>query len=110
MPSPYFLTSAECKTHHPFPGVTMRTTQGERMTLSVVEMEPGALIPVHSHPHEQVGRMLEGKAEFIVGNEKRLVTTGEMWRIPGGVPHQVTALDEPVKALDAFYPIRDDYR
>jgi len=33
-----------------------------------------------------------------------------MWRIPGGVVHQATAGSTPVRALDVFHPIRDDYR
>jgi quercetin dioxygenase-like cupin family protein len=54
--------------------------------------------------------MLEGEAEFIVGGERRLVKAGEMWRIPGGVKHKVIAGAAPVRALDVFHPIRDDYR
>jgi hypothetical protein len=33
-----------------------------------------------------------------------------MFRIPGGVPHSVVALDQPVRVLDIFYPVRDEYR
>ena len=54
--------------------------------------------------------MLEGEAEFIVGGESRKVGPGMMWRIPGGVKHKVIAGDKPVKALDVFCPIREDYR
>ncbi len=54
--------------------------------------------------------MLEGVAEFIVGEERRTVGPGQMWRIPGGVPHQVIAGDRPVRALDVFRPIREDYK
>jgi hypothetical protein len=32
-----------------------------------------------------------------------------MWRIPGGVVHKVVAVDGPVRALDVFNPVRDDY-
>jgi quercetin dioxygenase-like cupin family protein len=78
--------------------------------LSLVEFEPHAVVEDHSHPHEQMGFMLEGEAEFIVCGERKIVRAGEMWRIPGGVVHKVIAGDKPVKALDVFYPIRDDYR
>ena len=57
-----------------------------------------------------MGFMLEGEAEFIVGGESKIVRAGEMWRIPGGVVHKVIAGDRPVKALDVFYPIREDYK
>ncbi len=88
----------------------MHTSTADAMTVSLVEMAPGATIPVHSHPHEQVGMMLEGEADFTIGNETRRVTPGDRWHIPGHVPHTITALARPVKALDVFYPVREDYR
>lgn len=106
----YFVDESDCSRHSMFPGVLLRTMTGERMTLSLVEMEPHAVIDMHSHPHEQVGYMIEGEAVFVVGGETRNVTAGQMWRIPGGVPHQVTAGATRVRALDAFNPIREDYR
>jgi hypothetical protein len=33
-----------------------------------------------------------------------------MYRIPGNVSHRVVALKEGLRALDVFYPIREDYR
>ena len=108
--SGYFVDKKECSHHRIFPGVDIYTTCGQQIMLSLVEMEPYAVVEEHSHPHEQMGLMLEGEAEFIVGGESRLVRAGEMWRIPGGVTHKVIAGPKPVKALDVFYPIRDDYR
>ena len=88
----------------------MYTSTADTMTVSLVEMAAGATIPLHEHPHEQVGMMLEGAAEFTVGGETRRVVAGERWHIPGNTPHKVVALDQPVRALDVFYPIREDYR
>lgn len=109
MPS-FFVDLSTCRRLDPFPGVVMHTTCGESMTMSLVEMTPGAVIPFHDHPHEQVGRMISGRAEFVVGEETKIVGPGEMWRIPSGVSHQVTALDEPVVAWDVFHPVREEYR
>jgi quercetin dioxygenase-like cupin family protein len=53
--------------------------------------------------------MLEGEAQFTIGGETQMVRTGQMWRIPGGVVHKVVAGDRPVRALDVFHPIREDY-
>ena len=50
-----------------------------------------SVVEEHSHPHEQMGLMLEGEAEFIVGGQRRTVRAGQMWRIPGGVLHKATA-------------------
>ena len=83
---------------------------GEKMMLSLVEFQPGAVVEEHSHPHEQMGMLLEGRARFFVGGEERILSPGDMWRIPGDVKHKVVALDQTVKALDFFHPIREDYR
>jgi quercetin dioxygenase-like cupin family protein len=88
----------------------MYTSTADAMTVSLVEMAAGATIPLHQHPHEQVGMMLEGEAEFTIGGETRRVVAGDRWHIPGNMPHSVTALEKPVRAVDVFYPIRDDYR
>ena len=79
------------------------------MLMSLVELQPGAIVQVHSHPHEQVGMVLEGQARFIIGDIEKLLGSGDMDIIPGGVMHKVIALDCLVKALDDFCPIREEY-
>src|SRR4051794_28716586 len=106
----YFPTAAECSAHTIFPGVTIRTCCADKMMLSYVEIEPHAVVEEHSHPHEQVGMVLDGRAVFHIGDEQRLLPRGDMSRTPGTVRHHVVAWAEPVRALDIFYPIRDDYR
>ena len=107
---PYIVDKNDCSHYTIFPGVDIYTTHGQHLMLSLVEMQPHAVVEEHSHPHEQLGTMLEGEAEFIIGGESRMVRAGEMWRIPGGVKHKVIAGDRPVRALDVFYPIREDYK
>ena len=106
----YFPTPEEFSRHTIFPGVHIRTCAAERMMLSVVDLEPRAVVAEHSHPHEQVGMLLEGRATFFIGGEEKTLQPGDMYRIPGGVKHRVVALDRPVKALDIFCPVREDYR
>lgn len=107
--SKYFVTRQDCSKHTIFPGVEILTTHGKHLMISVVEFQPHAVVAEHSHPHEQLGLMLEGEATFFVGDETRLVRAGEMWRIPGGVKHKVVAGDKIVRAIDVFHPIREDY-
>jgi len=106
----YFVDKKDCSQHRIFPGVDIFTACGEQMMLSLVEMEPFAVVEEHSHPHEQMGLMLEGEADFTIGGQPMRVVAGQMWRIPGGVPHKVVAGDRPVRALDVFHPPREDYK
>lgn len=106
----FFPSADELNRHTIFPGVRIQTCSAEHMMLSVVDLEPHAVVEEHSHPHEQVGLLLQGRAIFFIGGEQKTLQAGDMWRIPGGVKHKVIALDEPVRALDIFHPIREDYR
>lgn len=105
----YFPTKDERSKHTIFPGVTVNTCVAEQLMLSLAEFEPHSVVEEHSHPHEQVGIMLEGRAIFIIGGEQKTLDPGDIFRIPGNVKHKVIALEKPVKALDVFYPVREDY-
>jgi quercetin dioxygenase-like cupin family protein len=107
---PYFYDPAERTPKEIFPGVVSRTFWGEKMLLSLLELEPGCVVPLHSHPHEQVGILLEGEFEFTIGGETRHVKAGDIFVIPGGVEHTLTVGDKPVRALDIFSPVREDYQ
>jgi quercetin dioxygenase-like cupin family protein len=106
----YFPTAAECAKRNIFPGVTIQTCAAEKMMLSMATLEPHSVVQEHSHPHEQVGMVIEGRLVFHIGDETKTLGPGDMYRIPGNVKHRAAALDEPAKALDIFFPIRDDYR
>jgi quercetin dioxygenase-like cupin family protein len=105
----YFLPAGSGSRHLIFPGVELRSTSGKSLMLCVVRLEPESVVADHSHPHEQMGILLEGRLEFTVGGVTRLLGPGDMWRIPGGVVHRVRALDQPAVAIDVFNPIREDY-
>ena len=92
------------------PGVTARLIWGERVMMGIIDFEPNAIVPWHSHPHEQCGRVLEGSAWFeLEGHEKTKLVAGEHYVISGHVPHQVTATSEGCVALDIWSPIREEY-
>lgn len=91
------------------PGVRIRAPYGQNLMLSVVELEEGAVVPLHSHPHEQGGVILEGKLELTIGSETRILDPGSLYLIPPDIPHQAVAVEGPAKALDIFSPVREDY-
>lgn len=109
-PQPYVVTAEQMSRHQIFPGVEIATMAGTNMMISVVTFEPHAVVELHSHPHEQMGILLEGELTFHIGEEVFQVQPGQGWRIPGDVEHKAIAGDSPVRAIDIFHPIREDYR
>ncbi len=107
---PYFYSPAERAAKTLFGDITAKTFWGDKMLLSVVDLPANSVVPLHSHPHEQAGIMLEGEATFTVGGETRTLKAGDIWVIPGGVEHTVVTGDRPAKALDIFSPVREEYQ
>ncbi len=66
-PKPYFIPAGSGSRHLIFPGVEIRTTAGTNLMLSVVRFEPESVVLDHSHPHEQMGILLEGPARVHRG-------------------------------------------
>jgi quercetin dioxygenase-like cupin family protein len=91
-------------------GAHGRVVHGERITLSVIELDPGSIVPEHAHDNEQLGICLSGSLVFRVGEESRELGVGETWCIPGGVPHEVQVGPEGAVVIDVFAPTRDDWR
>ncbi len=92
------------------PGVVRRTlTEGERMMLVEVTLDQGAIVPAHTHPHEQIGYLASGRLLFQIGDERRELTAGDSWLVPSNVSHQVTVLETSI-AIDIFSPPREEYR
>jgi quercetin dioxygenase-like cupin family protein len=93
-----------------FPGATTRTFWGDNVLLSLIDLDAHSVVPNHSHPHEQVGYVLEGELELTIGGETRLLKAGEIFVAPGGVEHSVRVFDTPARVLDIFSPVRDEYK
>ena len=87
----------------------MRTPYGQNLMLSYLEMDEGAVVPLHQHPHEQAGMLLKGRLELTIGDEVRVVGPGSMFIIPPGTPHKAVAIGGPAVVLDVFSPVREDY-
>ena len=104
-----FIDIESMPIHEVCPGCRLRTPHGENLMLSYLEMDEGAVIPLHNHPHEQGGMVLEGRMELTIGDEVRVVEPGAMFIVPPNVPHKAVAVDGPVLTLDVFSPIREDY-
>ncbi len=109
MVMPYYrLDSEKAKTL--LPGVTIRPVWGERLMVLYLVLEPGAVVPDHTHPHEQMGYLLEGSWEMIIGGERKSLARGDGYLIPSNVNHSVVAGPEGAIALDIFSPPREEYK
>jgi quercetin dioxygenase-like cupin family protein len=89
--------------------IRARRVEGERITLAIVELDPGAVAPEHTHPSEQLGIVLAGELRFRVGDEERLLRPGGTWRILGSVPHSAVAGPQGAVVIDVFSPPREDW-
>jgi quercetin dioxygenase-like cupin family protein/ribosomal protein S18 acetylase RimI-like enzyme len=84
--------------------------RGEQMMMALNATLPGNTVPLHSHPHEQVGMVYSGKAMLKIGDEERIAQQGDFYRIPANVPHGDTCVgDEPFVMFDIFHPVREDF-
>ncbi len=83
---------------------------GEKMMMALNATLPGHTVPMHSHPHEQIGMVHAGKATLRIGDEERVVEKGDFYNIPANVLHGDTCIgDQPFVMLDIFYPVREDF-
>jgi len=87
--------------------VVQELGDGEKMTALRWELEDGALIPMHNHPHEQFGYVIDGCFNMIVGDEKKTLKTGDSYFIPSNVPHEFRVVGKTY-AIDVFSPLRAD--
>ena len=89
--------------------VRARKVEGDNITLAVVELAPGCVVPEHRHPQEQLGICITGNVTFTVGHETRELGPGGTWRILSEVPHTVTAGPDGAVVMDVFSPTRSDW-
>ena len=104
-----FINIDDIEPISPVPGCRMRTPFGQNLMLSYLEMDDGAEVPLHSHPHEQGGMLIRGTLELTIGDETRLCQPGSMFLIPPNVKHRAVAVGGPCVVLDVFSPVREDY-
>ena len=89
--------------------IAARMVEGERLTLAVVELDPGAVVAEHRHENEQLGLVLQGSMSFRIADERRELGPGDTWTIPSNTPHEAVAGPEGAVVIDVFAPPRDDW-
>lgn len=80
----------------------------DNMTIVHWRIEPGAELPEHSHPHEQIVNVIEGEFELEIDEDRERIGPGGVAVIPSHVKHAGRALTA-CRIIDVFYPMREDY-
>ena len=74
-----------------------------------LKFEKGATGAMHSHPHEQIGYIIEGSLVFKEeGKEDVVLSAGDTYIVAPDVMHGIECLTG-VKLLDIFTPMREDF-
>jgi quercetin dioxygenase-like cupin family protein len=101
------------QSEHPWvdivPGVRRQTiTTGTTMYQMRARLDAGAVLPVHSHPQEQITHVISGRLRMIVAGVAHELQPGDSIYLPANTPHGVEALEDSL-VIDTFSPPRDDY-
>ncbi|MGJ4857868.1 cupin domain-containing protein [Labrys sp. La1] len=91
------------------PGFHGRFMHSASMTFVLWQIDAGATLPLHSHPHEQVVHQFEGELEVTVDGQSTVLKPGMVAVVPPHAPHSGRALTA-CRTMDVFHPLREDYR
>lgn len=104
-----FTSWDEADGMEPVVGGYAKFVHSDHMTIANWEIGADAVFPEHSHPHEQIMIMVEGEFELTVGDQTQLMGPGMVAVIPSETIHFGRAVTD-CRAIDAFHPVREDYR
>ncbi len=82
----------------------------ENLMLMYTEAMPGGPPLSHSHPHEQMGYIIQGTSELTASGETVTLEAGSSFLLEPNEHHEIRGVgDEKVIVLDIFHPHREDY-
>ncbi|MGZ4380706.1 MAG: cupin domain-containing protein [Gaiellaceae bacterium] len=110
MAAPQFVRFDDVRRFLLIDGVEGRPLFGDDAMLNVIDFAPGATVPLHSHPHEQLGIVLRGMQALVIDGVPYELGPMEGYVLPGGVEHSAYCGPEGALVLDVFAPVREDYR
>ncbi|MDU8885265.1 cupin domain-containing protein [Yeosuana sp. MJ-SS3] len=90
-------------------GIKGRYFHTDSTTIGFVDIEKGAILPAHSHMHEQTTQVTEGKLEMTIDGITQILEPGTILLIPSNAVHSAVALTD-CKVTDIFCPVREDYK
>jgi quercetin dioxygenase-like cupin family protein len=104
-----FIEVKTLSTKEVIPGYEASAIHTGTMSFVHWNVEAGAIMPEHSHLHEQVAHVLEGVFELTVNGETKRLEPGVVAVIPPYIRHGGKAITA-CRLLDVFLPEREDYQ
>src|SRR5207249_4280539 len=104
----YFIALNEKESKEIIPGFFAKFLHTENVSLVFWEAKAESTFPEHSHPHEQIATIQEGRFQLTINGETKILEKNIVAVIPSHVKHSGIALTD-CKLIDVFYPVREDY-
>lgn len=104
-----FINLKDVKGNEIVKGYLAKFIHTENMTFSYWDVMAGSVLPEHTHPHEQISIMIEGRFILTIEGEAKEVIPGMISVIPSNNKHLGEAISD-CRIMDVFYPVREDYK
>jgi quercetin dioxygenase-like cupin family protein len=90
-------------------GGKVKLVHSDSMTFAEWTFDAGADLPEHSHPHEQITKVIRGEFELTVNGRKVLLKDGDAIVIAPNEIHSGKSITDSM-VVDVFHPVREDLR
>jgi unsaturated pyranuronate lyase len=105
-----YIHWADARPVEQVPGLTRRVIgYTDKMMICEFRAQAGAVVPLHSHPHEQVGYVVSGTVEVTINGALHTCNAGDGYSVPGDVKHGSTFSVDTI-FVECFSPPREEYR
>ncbi|MBS1510814.1 MAG: cupin domain-containing protein [Bacteroidetes bacterium] len=91
------------------PGYTGKYYHAAQLSIGWLDAKAGHTVPLHSHIHEQVSYVQEGRMLFTIEEEEFILEAGMAITVAPNLKHGATAITD-CKLIDVFNPVREDYK
>jgi quercetin dioxygenase-like cupin family protein len=91
------------------PGFFSKLIHTANNTINFIEVKAGCTVPDHSHVHEQLSFVIEGRFQLTVNGEPQVLDAGLFAVIPSNARHSGLAITD-CRLIDVFSPAREDYK
>lgn len=90
-------------------GISGKYIHTKNNTVGLINIEKGAILPAHSHIHEQITQVISGKLKMTIDGITQVLESDSITVIPSNAIHNAVALTNCI-VIDTFFPVREDYK